>query len=112
MTLFDFSGQNYFKFMDSFIKSDSLIPLSQLAIDTATNVYTERWQSAEAATFVNFVVYTWGSEGLKALWLTQDSFDKAVPKLFNMTANEMQEMWLEFVRKTNAGTLKSDTSSG
>jgi hypothetical protein len=112
MTLFDFSGQNYYQFMDNFFKTDSLIPLSQLAVDTATNVYTERWQSAEAATFVDFVVYTWDSEGLRVLWQNQDPFEKAVPKLFNITVDEMQEMWLEFVRKTNAGTLDADTASG
>jgi hypothetical protein len=112
MTLFDFSGQNYFKFMDNFLKTDSLIPLSKLAADTATNVYTERWQSAEAATFVDFVVYTWGAEGLRALWQTQDPFEKAVPKLLNISVDEMQEMWLEFVRKTNDGTLDADTSAG
>jgi hypothetical protein len=112
MTLFDFSGQNYFMFMENFIKSDSLIPLIRLAGDTAVDVYTERWQSAEAATFVDFIVYNWGAEGLKALWRSRDPFDKAIPVMFKMSIDEMQDMWLEFVRKTNAGTLQSDSIGG
>ncbi|MGH8014890.1 MAG: hypothetical protein ACREBV_01720, partial [Candidatus Zixiibacteriota bacterium] len=65
IALLDASGANYHQATLRFIDSSKFIPLRELAVDSAINVDRERYQSAEAASFVDFVVYAYDIERLK-----------------------------------------------
>ncbi len=99
LSLLDNSGQNYHVVTDGYLQNKSFIPLDSLAKDTTTNSDTERLQSGEAASFVDFIVYTYGIDQLDQLWLSKTSFDSSVVSLFNMSVDSLQTQWLGLVKE-------------
>ena len=97
--MLDNSGQNYHVVTDGYLQNKSFIPLDSLAKDTTTNSDTERLQSGEAASFVDFIVYTYGIDQLDQLWLSKTSFDSSVVSLFNMSVDSLQTQWLGLVKE-------------
>ena len=97
MALLDYSKRNYHKVTQSFIKDTSFIPLVKLAEDTIINSHVERYRSAIAASFVDFLVYYYGMGALEKLYTADDSFDVAVERIFSITPDSLQVLWLNLV---------------
>ncbi|RKX23678.1 MAG: hypothetical protein DRP47_12450 [Candidatus Zixiibacteriota bacterium] len=95
ITLLDFSGQNYHMNTIRYVHNKQFIPLEKLAVDSAIDSNTERLQSAMSASFVDFVVYTYGFDVFESLYLSQRSFEKEVRALFDMSVDSLQDRWLE-----------------
>ncbi len=110
IALLDFSGQNYHQMTLDLIEKGEFIPLDSLARDTSTNVDKERKQSAEAASFVDFLVYSAGPEALKGMYETQLSFDSAVKAMFRISVDSVQTLWLK-VADQGAALTKQDTAA-
>ena len=102
IALLDGSSQNYHEYTLKFIDSGTFIPLLRLSDDTTVNVDAERYQSAEAASFVDFVVYAYGIKQLKDLYSSNGSFAIEVERVFKMPLPQLEERWILFV-KTFAG---------
>ncbi len=99
MTLFDFSGQDYHEMTLNFIDEKKLLSLEELAVDTTINMFHEKYQSAEAASFVAFVLEIYHLETLEKLYLSEDPFPEAVNKIFKADVDVLQNRWLEFTEK-------------
>ena len=99
IALFDYSGQNYYQSTQGYLDKGNFLPLLMLASDTTVNSDTERHQSAEAATFVDFVVYHFGVEGLNRLYTTKAPFEEAVTEIFKMPVDSLEGLWLDFVKQ-------------
>ncbi|MEA1981864.1 MAG: hypothetical protein U9N54_12975 [candidate division Zixibacteria bacterium] len=99
MTLFDFSGQDYHEMTLNFIDEKKLLSLEELVADTTINMFYEKYQSAEAASFVAFVLENYHLEALEKLYLSEDSFPKAVNEIFKTNVDVLQNRWLEFTEK-------------
>lgn len=99
MALFDFSGQDYHEMTLNFVDEKILMSLEELVADTTINVYKEKYQSAESASFIAFILEHYHLEGLEKLYLSQDPFPKAVNKNFKTNINVLQNRWLEFAEK-------------
>ncbi len=99
MALFDFSGQDYHEMTLNFIDEKRLVPLEELVTDTTINMFHEKYQSAEAASFIAFVLENYHLEALEKLYLSQDPFPKTVNKIFKTNVNVLQNRWLEFAEK-------------
>jgi hypothetical protein len=106
MTLFDYSGQDYHEYTLNFIDEDRLVPLLELARDTAINAYKGSYPVAEAASFVAFFVDRYGIEGLNALYMSQEPFEVAVSKLFKTDVEAMQKEWLEYADRVYYESLR------
>ena len=98
--LFDYSGKNYHKETLDYLKKGKLIPLKKLAVDTTINSNRERHQSAEAASFVDFVVFYYGINTLRNLYNSRDSFEKSVTHIFNISVDSLQNTWLTVIKKS------------
>jgi len=109
MALLDYSNRNYHKVTQSFIDDTAFIPLEKLAVDTVINSHVERYQSAIAASFVDFLIYYYGIGALEKLYIADDSFDVAVARIFSITPDSLQVLWLNLV-KTAVGD-ETDTKS-
>jgi len=108
ISLLDYSGQNYHLTTKMYLDSNQFIPLAELATDTTIDSDTERYQSAEAASFVDFVSYYFDVVGLELLYRTPASFERAVDGIFMMSVDSLQALWLDFVDKHVAA---ADTTS-
>jgi len=99
IALLDFSGQNYHEFTKRFIKNDKFVPLGELAVDTAINSDVERYQSAEAASFVAYILADYGEDRLKMMYKSVLPFNRMVQDLFMMPVDTLQERWLDFLEQ-------------
>lgn len=99
IALFDYSGQNYHQSTLNYLKDDQFIPLKELAVDTTVNSDTERHQSAEAASFVDFLDYYFGMDGLNLLYRAREPFEQAVQGIFMMPVDSLERLWLDFVKE-------------
>lgn len=106
-SLFDYSGQNYHKTTLQYIRDTQFIPLEKLEADTAINSNTERYQSAEAASFVAYILAYYGGARLKTMYLARQPFDEMIQQLFYMPVDSLQSGWLGFVRES----VPPDTST-
>ena len=97
IALLDYSGQNYHERTQEFAADTGFIPLVELAVDTNVNFNEERHQTAEAASFVDFVVYYYGIDALTGLYTAEDSFEAAVDRVFRLPVGELEDLWLGFV---------------
>ena len=96
IALFDFSGQNYHASTSGYVKSKDFIPLAKLAEDTAINSNTERLQSAEAASFVAYILANYGASRLKTMFESQTPFPQLVQDIFYQPVDTLQSNWLGF----------------
>ncbi len=99
IALFDYSGQNYHQFTLRHIEEGKFIPLNELAADTTVNSNTERLQTAEAASFVDFISYHFGIQGLDLLYLARAPFETAVEGIFTIPVDSLEKLWLDFARE-------------
>jgi hypothetical protein len=106
ISLLDFSGQNYHQFTLNYIEDTTFIPLEKLAVDTTVNSNSERKQSGEAASLVDYLVFNFGIGKLGELYRSVLPFDSAVAQIYGMNVSEMQDHWLEFAHEA----VKMDTT--
>ena len=97
IALLDYSNQNYYQSTRDYIDHDSLIGLAELAVDTTVNSDKERYQSALAATFVDYFTLRYGIVTLRALYSTDLPFDQAIAHATGKSVNQVQHDWLRFV---------------
>jgi hypothetical protein len=97
--LFDFSGQNYHRGVYDLIEKGTFIPLDSLVSDTAIDSDTERRQSAEAASFVAFVLGTYGPQSLRSAYTSKLVFSQMAMREFNRTLDALQADWLAYARE-------------
>lgn len=97
MALLDYTGRNYHEMTKSFEGDTMFIPLAELVTDKRTDVYSERRQSAEAASFVDFIAYYYGIEAVQQIWVSTDDFETTIKRILNVSVDELQEQWLDFV---------------
>lgn len=98
IALFDFSGQNYHLSTIRHYNQGKFIGLADLAADTTVNSNIERYQSAEAASFVAFCLAQAGEEGIRALYASQLPFEQSSRTLFGLEVDSLETLWLRFVR--------------
>jgi len=97
IALFDFSGQNYHNSTHVYIERGKYMPLEKLAVDTAVNSDTERYQSAEAASFVAYILANHGESMFKEMYQSQLPFDEMVQNFFFMPVDSLEKRWLDYV---------------
>jgi len=99
IAMLDFSGHNWHGVTDQLVKTGKLIPLEELAYDTTVNSNTERVQSAEASSFIDFIVYNYGFDKYEQLYLTEKPFDSAITELYGLSVDSIQTLWLQMADK-------------
>jgi len=117
IALLDGTTNNYHQATLKFIDSGTYIPLRRLASDTAINVDMERYQSAEAASFVDYIVSSHGIDKLKELYESKGGFSAEVERIFMMPLGKLQERWIDFLqiyggKVTSVKGSKIQTSPG
>ncbi len=95
ITLLDYSSQNYHKTTLDMIKNDKFIPLAELAVDTNINYLEEREQSAEAASFVDFLLVAGNINIFRRLYDLDLPFEKAVDRIWHVPVDSLQAAWLK-----------------
>ncbi|MEA3297428.1 MAG: hypothetical protein U9R56_06140 [candidate division Zixibacteria bacterium] len=113
ITLFDYSGQDYHEMTHEFYNDTNFIPLTELVKDTTVDSNIERHQSAEAASFVDFLVYTFGTQALRLLYRAEAPFEMATQGILKVEADSLQTMWTDFIEKAVRGEIpgqQSDTT--
>jgi len=103
ISLLDYSNQNYHEFTWNYYRHDSLIPLAELAVDTTVDSNKERWQSAEAASFVDFFVIHYGMRGFRLLYRAEADWALATQGILHIHPDTLQARWLEFVEQVVKG---------
>lgn len=106
--LFDFSGQNYHLATYKYIKDGDFIPLDSLVKDTTIDSDAERYQSAEAASFIGYVLADYGPLRLKTMYESDQPFDQMIRTLFHLPIDSVQNRWLEFMDTYVPDSLKAE----
>ena len=106
MMLFDYGGQNYHEVTLNFVDEGRFVPLIELANDTGINAYEGNYPAGEAASFIAYFVDHYGYDGLNALYLANEPFEKAVPRLFKINVDVMERKWLEYAEKVYYESLR------
>lgn len=110
-SIFDYSGQNYHKTTLNYLRDTLFEPLARLVSDTTTNSDIERLQSAEAASFVAFILANYGAARLKTMYQSSQPFDEMSTQLFLMPVDSLQADWLKFVRESVPPDTTADSSA-
>lgn len=101
LALLDFTGVNYHEKTMTLIDLGKFIPLNELAADTSGDEYfetePEKIQAAEAASFVDFLVFRYGSDALNAMYRADAPFDQVVQGMFSISVDSLETLWLNFV---------------
>ncbi|MFH1687002.1 MAG: hypothetical protein ABIE70_05705 [bacterium] len=105
ISLVDDSKRDYHDIVQRYVDSAVFIPLTDLAVDTAMDIDKERYQSGEGASFIDFMLYTYGMPALHALYLAESSFDITVQGLFKISADSLETEWLDYVYRVNRGEI-------
>lgn len=109
IALFDFSGENHHETTLGYLRDTFFIPLSRLATDTLMNSSAERYQSAEAASLVGFLMNTRGAVVVESFYMSDIPFDSTVTQVLGITIDSLQKEWIGFIEQ-NIGPI--DTTSG
>ncbi len=96
--LFDYSGYDYHKMTLDMLEGERFVPLAELAVDTTIDSNNERRQSAEAASFVAFVLAWYGPDRMKMLYRTQLPFETLVEDSLHMSLDSLQTHWINVIR--------------
>lgn len=99
-TLFDYSGQNYFAIVRYFQSVDSQLTLRRLVEDPYISSDSERFQSAYAATFADFLNYSYGSVKFKALYQSDEDFENALEETIGLDIDSTEVLWQRFIRES------------
>ena len=110
VALLDGSKQNYHQFTLEHIDSGVFIPLRELLVDTTIDVNSERLQSAEAASLVDYLVYIYGIEKVRELYVSNGDVYADFEKVFNLSVDDLEKRWLEFIDTFVAGSAKKEGS--
>lgn len=100
IALFDYAGTNYNQSTIEFLRDTFFIPIGRLAQDTVMNSDMERYQSAEAASLVAFLLGSRGAITLQALYHATIPFDQAVQQNLGISVDSLQKEWIAFLEKT------------
>ncbi len=109
MKLLDFSGKNYHEWTVGLIQTDKFVPLRELGIDTAFTIDTDPDRAAEAASFVDFVVFTRGIETLRMLYTSVEPFETAVQGVFGVPVDSLETQWLGLTRQVVSPESEADS---
>ena len=109
VALLDGSKQNYHQFTLDHIDSGVFIPLRALLADTTIDVNTERLQSAEAASLVDYLVYIYGIEKVREMYLSDGEVFNDFEKVFKLPVDDLEKRWLEFIDTFVAGNGEKDS---
>ena len=99
LKILDYSGKDFHQLTFDYIDSNTFIPLYKLAEDKRINAYNEWYQSGEAASFVDFIVYRYSIDALKVLHDSPLSFDSTVTGLFHISVDSLENEWLDVIGK-------------
>jgi len=103
IALLDYSNQNYHETTWHYYQHDSLISLEELAKDTTVDSNKERYQSAEAASFVDFFVINYGMRALRLLYRAETDWGLATRGILHVEPDSLQTQWIDFVGKVVKG---------
>ncbi|MDH4035672.1 MAG: hypothetical protein OEV80_17915, partial [candidate division Zixibacteria bacterium] len=103
ITLLDYSGNNYHDLTWRYYQNDSLVPLTELAVDTTVDSDKERWRSALSASFVDFLVIHYGMEGLRLMYRAETDWSLATHGILHAPSDTLQAQWLTFVEQVVKG---------
>lgn len=93
---FDYSGQNYHKAVMRIRREGNYTSLSLAVLDTTIDSNTERVLSAEAGSFVEFVLRNGGAFALDEMYSSRTSFDSTVATLFGISVDSIETLWLDY----------------
>ena len=103
ISLLDYSRNNYHELTWNYYQHDSLIPLVELARDTAIDSNKERYQSALSASFVDFLVIHYTMEGLRLMYRAETDWDMASQGILHAPSDTLQARWMTFVEQVVKG---------
>lgn len=103
ISLVDDSKRDYHAMVQGYVDSAIFIGLSDLAVDTTADVNLERYQSGEAASFIDFMLYTYGMPALHALYLAESPFDMTVQGILKINTDSLQAEWVDYIYRVNRG---------
>lgn len=106
--LFDFSGQNYHQGTFNNLRDSDYVPLSRLPSDPYINSDTERVQSAEAASFVAYVLAQYGALRLRTMYRYGQPFDVMVRDVFQVPVDTLEQDWLDFAWQFLPDSVKNE----
>ncbi len=90
------------KIIQSFLTSPSYIPLKRLVReDRAFRREHDKEYSLEAASFINFLIQTYGKERLKKWFLSGKDSLSSFEKIYQQPMEEMEKEWLAYLREKN-----------
>jgi hypothetical protein len=99
-TLFDYTGTNYYAVVRYYESVDSQMTLRQLVEDPYISSDSERYQSAFAATFVDFVNFSYGPAKLKMLYQSTDDFSDALKASLGVDMDSTEVLWRRFIAES------------
>ncbi len=97
MRLLDATGRDYHSMSYHFIDSGKFIDLKDLMADSRTAYNWEAYQSAEAASFIDYFVFKYGINNFKLLYESQLPFDSSAAVICKMNLNALQSDWLKVI---------------
>ena len=83
--------------------------MRELLVDTTIDVNRERLQSAEAASLVDYLVYIYGIEKVRELYISDGDVDDDMKKIFGLPVDKLEKRWLEFIDTFVAGKGEKDS---
>lgn len=107
MVLLDYSGENYHAATLNYVDDGIFFTLAELAEDTTINPYGERWQSAEAASFMAYLLDYYGTKGLFGLYRSKHSFEETCMGLFSKSPATLQEEWIHYADSLYTASLQT-----
>ncbi len=102
IALLDFSGENYHESTLNLLEKERFVTLEELIADTTVSSDRERWQSAEVASFVDYLVVIYGMDKFRQLYSSQESFKEAAAEIYDLTLPKMEKEWMRFAREAVA----------
>ncbi len=97
MRLLDASGRDYHSMTFTFIDSNKFMPLAELITNERTDYNWEAYQSAEAASFIDYFVFKYGIDNFKLLYESQLPFDSTVQSITKLNTKYLQKDWLKVI---------------
>ncbi len=115
LAMLDASGQNYHQMTWDLYQKGELESLAELAVDSTVDSNLERKQTAEGASFVDFMLVQYGPKGLGLLYRAESPIEIVVPGVLEIELDSLQTNWLNFVKKVVSGQYQlpsSDSTDG
>jgi hypothetical protein len=100
IALFDFAGKNHHEATLKLLRESTFIPLAKLVEDTLMNSTIERYQSAEAGSFVAFLLASHGPTAVQDIYNAPLPFAYAVQSNLKISVDSLQKEWIAFIEAT------------